>query len=101
MAEQTIFQRPETVPVHAEVKDWGVPPVYIDPTTITITITTKTGVAVITDVAMTKESLGKYVYYYRPAVDAYLGWYIVKATVVDGAGGTAITTIQPGGFKLE
>ncbi len=98
MTEVRTFQRPETVPIYAEVKNQAGS--YVDPTSITITITSPTNLAVITDVAMTQTATGKYTYYYRPASNAELGWYHVKVTSVDGAGGSAITTITQGGFTL-
>lgn len=95
------FQRPETVPVYAEIWNRATPPALVDPTSVKVTIIIPAGTDIVTDADMTKDTVGKYYYYFRPAVDAPLGFYRVKATVVDGAGGTAITTITPGGFILE
>lgn len=93
-----IFQRPETVPTKADVKDWDGE--YVDPTSIKITVTI--GSATVVDAQdMTKLETGKYVYYYTPAADATLGWHVSKVTVTDGEGGGAKVTITPGGFRLE
>jgi len=99
MTEERIFQRPETVPIHAEVRtDLGV---LTDPTSIVVTVTAPGGAVPVNGVAMTKDSTGKYTYYFGPSSVAPLGWYKVKTIVVDGSGGTALTTITLKGFTLQ
>jgi len=99
MTETRVFQYPETVPVHAEVKDWEGN--FVNPTSIKVTVTNPAGTVVVDNLDMASEGVGKFVYYYRPAVGAVLGWYTAKALVVDGVGASAITTVVLAGFILE
>ncbi|MGW8177234.1 MAG: hypothetical protein ACWGQW_00335 [bacterium] len=102
MNEERNFQRPETVPLYSNVKDWSTPQQYVDPTTsIEIAITNPDGTVKQAATAMTKLETGKYVYYHLTSLSDQVGWYPVVVTVQDGAGGGARVTVQNGGFWLE
>jgi hypothetical protein len=50
---------------------------------------------------MTKDSLGKYVYYWNSELTSASGWYRVKGKAQDGSGAEAKVTIEYGGFLLQ
>lgn len=100
--EERTFQRGETVPVHAYVRDWSDPPQYQDPSEgVKITILDPSGTAKVTDAGMTKLDVGKYVYYYASQLSDTKGSYIPRCTAQDGSGGSARITIEVGSFDLE
>ena len=89
------FEFGETIICYATVKDEA--GALVDPSTSTkITIKDPSGVAVVTDQAMTRKSLGVYSYDYTPVVGAEVGWYTARVTVVYGTR----TTKQDDGFEL-
>jgi len=101
----TIFQRGESIPCWAEVKDHA--GTYIDPSQgVFITISepdgtlAKDGVDDIDDTAMSKSDTGKYVYYYDSASDDPVKHWNFFCKAIDGEGDDARTTITHGGFKL-
>ena len=113
MSTTTVFQRPETVPIFAENCNWL--RVFIDPTAgIKITIYKPDGTLAkdyddtdIDDKPMTKDAVGKYVFYYSskpkgtPPVDDPTGWWRYSCKAVDGTGDAAKTVITNGGFSLN
>ena len=104
MTETRVFQRPETVPLHISTRSMAGS--YLTPISVKITVTDPDGGIVVNDQVMALDteytpSTGHYVYYYRPAVDAVLGWYKVSVTIVDGVGPTAKTIVVLGGFILQ
>ena len=97
---EKIYQIGETVPVWAEVKDWD--DAYVTPTSAKVTIYNESGEELVTDATMTEDATGKFVYYYNTEVGVdSAGWHPYVATIVDGTGGGAKTTISRGGFRLE
>lgn len=98
-SEERVFQRGETVPCYAEVKDWDGE--YQTPTSINIDIYTPSNVLSVDGQAMTEIATGRYVYYYNSQLTDSVGWYRIVIVVVDGTGGGAKTTIQQGGFELN
>ena len=102
VTENRYFQRPETVPIYSDVKDWSTPQQLVDPTTsINIVIYNPDGSAKQTSIAMSKLSTGHYVHYHLTQSTDQTGWYRVIVTAQDGSGGGARVTVQNGGFYLE
>jgi len=93
------FQRGETIPVWVEVQDWD--DAYVDPTAVKVTIIDSKGVVKVNAAAMTKDAIGKYVYYYNSVATDETGWWRASADIIDGVGAGAKVTITPGGFNLE
>jgi len=97
------FQRPETIPIWAEVKDWAGE--YATPTSVKLTVIHKEGTVPVVDnqsMDLADELVeGIYVYYWTSLADSVLGWYVVTATITDGAGEGTIVTIELGGFNLQ
>lgn len=112
-----IFQRPETIPIWAENKNWA--GVLTDPLPagIKITLYKPDGTLAkdyddtdIDDKPMGKEIIpreGIYVFYYSskakgdPPVDDPIGWWHYFCKAVDGTGDAAKTVITYGGFELQ
>lgn len=95
-----VFQKPETVPIWCEDKDWQ--GTYIDPSQgILVTIYKPDGSKAVDDQPMTKSETGKYVYYYNTATDSPVGWWRYSCKAVDGAGETAKTVIVQGAFEVK
>jgi hypothetical protein len=96
---QTVFQAGETVPIHADIKDWlGA---YIDPSNgIKITLYDPSGTAIVTDGVMTQDVSGKYVYYYATTVASTKGTWSYVVTAQDGSGVGVKYTVAKGSFKL-
>jgi len=101
----TTFQRGETVPCWAVVKDKDKE--LVDPSQgVIITLTepdgtiAKDGEDDIEDIAMTKSETGKYVYYYDSATDDPVKHWNFYCKAIDGEGDGERTTITHGGFKL-
>lgn len=94
-----VFQRPETVPIHAENKNWLGE--YTDPSQgVKIDIYHR-GTKVVSGQAMEREDTGKYVYYYNTSDSSPTGWYYYTCTAIDGGGAGAKTVITDGSFKLK
>jgi len=95
-----VYQRPETVPIHCEDKNWQ--GTYIDPSHgITIDIFKPDGTKVVDGQNMEKVATGKYVYYHNTSTDDPAGWYSYSCKAVDGSGDTARTVIVNGSFELK
>ena len=97
--EEYIYQRGETVPIHADVQDWD--DAYVDPTSIVIDVWDVSGTKKVTAQAMSKLETGKYVYYYTSLAADEEGWWRSMATITDGSGAGAKVTMRPGSFKLQ
>ena len=95
-----VFERPETVPIHCEDKDWT--GTYIDPSAgITIDIYKPDGTKKVDAGAMSKVTTGKYVYYYNSEATDPAGWWRYSCKAVDGSGAGARTVITKGSFQLN
>jgi hypothetical protein len=100
------WQRPETVPIWAEVKLGGV---LTDPTgdvlltLVHVDTSTRppTETTILDEVVMTKDATGMYIYYWTSEEDSEVGWYRTKVQAQDGIGDDAIITIEYGGFILQ
>ena len=100
MTKEHFFQKGETVPIWADVRNWS--DVLVDPSEgVTITLTSPTGVTIRDGVAMTKSEIGKYVTYYNTTTDSPSGWWKAKTIAQDGTGESAKYTITLGGFSLQ
>ena len=98
--EERTFQRPETVPIWAEVKDWDGN--YVDPSEgVTLTLYDPKDTKKVDGLAMTKSATGKYVYHYASQADDEVGWWRGRGLAQDGAGAGAKITIKVGGFYLQ
>lgn len=96
-----VFQRPETVPIWAEIKNWA--GAYADPThgVTLVHLTNPKGVKKAENQTMTKSETGKYVYYYASQANDELGWWRYQTKSQDGTGATAKYTITDGSFELK
>ncbi|MFA5377314.1 MAG: hypothetical protein WC455_16305 [Dehalococcoidia bacterium] len=93
------FILPETVKITAAI--YNDSDALVNPTGVTITITSPTGVVVVNDVAMTNDSTGIYTYLFRTTISTTNGQYTEKVTATDGAGALAIITMGTDTFKLR
>lgn len=78
-----IFQREETVVLSIEVKN-ATSGSYDDPSTMTISIYTPSGSAVVGTASMTKDSTGNYHYDFTPGSASATGTYNVIYTATTG-----------------
>lgn len=96
---ESTFQRGETVPLWAEVKDQSGN--YVDPTSVKLTLVKPDGTDVFANQDMVKSVTGKFVYFWNSTSDSDVGWYTAKGKTTDGTGEEAKVTIENGGFTLE
>lgn len=98
--EERTFQRPETVAIWAEVKNWA--GTYVDPSEgVDLILTNPKGVVKVNGEAMTKDEVGKYVYYYKSQSNDEVGWWNARGIATDGTGAGEKVTIKVGGFYLQ
>lgn len=102
MTRRRDWQRGETVPIWAECKLVSTGALYDPDQGVTLTVTCKeSGVVVVNGLAMTKDSVGMYVYYYNTDTDNVISWYKCDGKAQDGSGDSAKVTIEHGGFNLQ
>ena len=105
MTKERTFQRGETVPCWAEVRDVDTDALTNASEGAKITITDPDGteqvpVAPAVTQAMENPDTGKYVYYYTPGATAVLGWWQTKVKTQDETVDPKYV-IEKGGFRLE
>lgn len=93
------WQRPETVPIWAEIRVAGVLTNPSEPTLLTVSL--PTGVALLTDVTMDNDSVGMFVYFWTSLLASIAGWYKTKVVAQDGTGAGAKVTVEYSGFYLQ
>jgi len=93
------WQRPETVPIWAQIE---VAATLHDPSeTVLLTMTDPKGTVILDEVTMDKDSLGMYIYEWTSLTTSEVGWYRAMAHAQDGTGAGAKITIEYGGFYLQ
>jgi len=103
VAKERTFQRGETVPIWAEVRDVDTDALTDASEGAKIVITDPDGTIQVGDptpVAMDNPDTGKYVYYYTPGAAAVLGWWQTKVKTQDETVDPKYV-IEKGGFRLE
>lgn len=99
------WQRPETVPIWAEVRDPDTNALTDPSGGVVLTLTDPNGAVVFTEQVMDNPDKGKYVYYWTSEetkdYTPIAGWYKAKAKAVDGTGEGTKVVIELGGFYLE
>jgi len=94
------FQRPETVPLWAEIRNMDKE--LRDPSEpVLITIRDPEFDKVIEEGTMTKHSTGMYFYHWTSALTDDPGWYKYRVVVQDGKGAAAKVTVELGSFQLQ
>ena len=94
MTIRRTWQRPETVPIWAEIKIAGVLDDPGEP--VLLTVYEPDGTVLLDGVTMDNDSVGMFVYYWTSQLTSATGWYKTKVVAQDGTK----VTVEYSGFQL-